>query len=160
MANIRHQISFVLRQKAAVFTFYVLLLLVLFNFAGNVFSFQGKDIIEMYHPAKMLLLSFNRVYYNSDFTLLLVQLYPVLVVCPAGFILLSEQKQKEDLLLICKIGSRKYYIYKLVTAFCVTTIVFSVPFLIELSHTIKSVATNFLQSMRKVLLYSYLLSKR
>lgn len=129
---IRSQAAFAIKQKAAVLTFYLLLAIVLLNFATNVFVFQGRDIIEMYHPAKMFALSYNRIYYNADMTLLLVQLYPVLVVCPAGLTLISEKNRKTDTLLIARIGGTKYYMCKLVVSFVVTMIIFAVPFLIEL----------------------------
>ena len=132
MKIIRHEIRFGLKQKITVFAFYILMAIVFVNFATNVFAFQGLDRVEMYHPAKILSISFNRIYSDADMTLLLVQLYPVLVVCPAGFMLLSEKTRKENILIITKIGSTKYYLCKMVAAFFITAIVFTVPFLIEL----------------------------
>lgn len=75
-----------LKQKSATLVFYALLIMVLLNFLSNVLKFQGSDVIEMIHPVKLLLLSYNRVNYNADATLLLVQLFPLLVVCPAGIL--------------------------------------------------------------------------
>lgn len=112
-----------MKQKAAILTFYLLLALMLLNFVTNIFAFQGSDVIEMYHPAKILVLSYNRIYYNADMTLLLVQLYPVIVVCPAGFTLISEKNRKTDTLLIARMGSSKYYVSKLVAGFIVTSVV-------------------------------------
>lgn len=129
---IKSQVAFAMKQRAAILTFYLLLALMLLNFVTNVFAFQGSDVVEMYHPAKMLLLSYNRIYYNADMTLLLVQLYPVIVVCPAGFTLISEKNRKTDTLLIARIGSSKYYVSKLVAGFIVTSAVFTIPFLSEL----------------------------
>ena len=129
---IKSQVAFAMKQKAAILTFYLLLTLVLLNFTTNVFAFQGSDVIEMYHPAKMLVLSYNRIYYNADMTLLLVQLYPVIVVCPAGFTLISEKNRKTDTLLIARMGSKKYYVSKVAASFIVTSLVFVIPTLIEL----------------------------
>ena len=129
---IKSQVAFAMKQKAAILTFYLLLTLVLLNFTTNVFAFQGSDVIEMYHPAKMLVLSYNRIYYNADMTLLLVQLYPVIVVCPAGFTLISEENRKTDTLLIARMGSKKYYVSKVAASFIVTSLVFVIPTLIEL----------------------------
>lgn len=129
---IKHQVLFTLKQKNAVFTFYLLMVIVLLNFTSNVFTFQGRDVIEMYQPLKMLSISFNRVYYNADITLFFIQLYPILVVCPAGFILLSEKNRKEDILLIARVGNINYYKCKLISVFLVTTIVFTLPFFLEL----------------------------
>ena len=111
--------------------FFVLLSIVFLNFSSNVLAFQGSDIIEMYHPAKLLALSYDQVYNNMDIMLLLIQLYPILIVCPAGFTLLSEKKRKTDCLLIARIGGTQYYLGKTIAAFFATMIVFTVPFLIE-----------------------------
>lgn len=90
---IKHQTSFILKQNTALIVFYILLAIAFFNFSSNVLTFQGSDIIEMYHPAKLLVLSYNQTYNKADITLLVIQLYPILIVCPAGFTLLSEKKR-------------------------------------------------------------------
>ena len=128
---IKHQTLFMLRQNIALMVFYILLAIVFLNFGSNVLTFQGRDIIDMYHPAKMLVLSYDQVYNNMDIMLLLIQLYPILIVCPAGFTLLSEKKRKTDCVLITRIGSIQYYLCKTIAAFFVTMIVFTIPFLIE-----------------------------
>lgn len=128
---IKHQTLFMLRQNIALMVFYILLAIVFLNFGSNVLNFQGRDIIDMYHPAKMLVLSYDQVYDNMDIMLLLIQLYPILIVCPAGFTLLSEKKRKTDCVLITQIGSIQYYLCKTIAAFFVTMIVFTIPFLIE-----------------------------
>lgn len=128
---IKHQTLFMLRQNIALMVFYILLAIVFLNFGSNVLTFQGRDIIDMYHPAKMLVLSYDQVYDNMDIMLLLIQLYPILIVCPAGFTLLSEKKRKTDCVLITRIGSIQYYLCKTIAAFFITMIVFTIPFLIE-----------------------------
>ena len=128
---IKHQTLFMLRQNITLMVFYILLAIVFLNFGSNVLTFQGRDIIDMYHPAKMLVLSYDQVYDNMDIMLLLIQLYPILIVCPAGFTLLSEKKRKTDCVLITRIGSIQYYLGKTIAAFFVTMIVFTIPFLIE-----------------------------
>ena len=128
---IKHQTSFILRQNITLVVFFILLSIVFLNFGSNVLAFQGRDVIEMYHPAKLLALSYDQVYNNMDIMLLLIQLYPILIVCPAGFTLLSEKKRKTDCLLIARIGGTQYYLGKTIAAFFATMIVFTVPFLIE-----------------------------
>lgn len=128
---IKHQTSFMLKQNTALVVFYILLVIVFFNFVSNVLTFQGSDIIKMYHPAKLLVLSYNQTYNKADLTLLIIQLYPILIVCPAGFTLLSEKKRKTDCVLIARIGSVRYYLSKTIAAFFATMIVFTVPFFIE-----------------------------
>lgn len=128
----KNQFLFALRQRGAAISFCVLLALALWSFTGNVLEFQGTDVIEMYHPACLLTLSAGRAYYNGNYAILLVQIYPVLVVCPAGFLLVSEKHRKEDALLVSRIGAVPYYITTALSAFFVTMFVFTVPFFIEL----------------------------
>ncbi len=59
---IKHQTSFILKQNIALIVFYILLAIVFFNFSSNVLAFQGSGIIEMCHPAKLLVLSYNQTY--------------------------------------------------------------------------------------------------
>ena len=126
------QIRFLLKRNSAIITFFILLAMVLFNFISNVVAFQGKDVVEMYHPMKLLLLSWNQTYLTPDRTLNFIQLYPLLVVCPAGFALASERQNGEDILLAAKLGNIRYRFSKILAAFAVTMIVFTIPFLIEI----------------------------
>ena len=123
------QIRFLLKRNSAILTFFILLAMVLFNFISNVLAFQGKDVVEMYHPMKLLLLSWNQTYLTPDRTLNFIQLYPLLVVCPAGFALASERQTGEDILLAAKLGNIRYRFSKILAAFAVTMIVFTIPFL-------------------------------
>ena len=125
------QTLFQLRQKGSLCVFYILSGLVLYNFVENVLDFQGRDVIEMYHPMKMLLLSYNRVSYKGDNFLLLVQLYPLLVVIPASFFLTKEHQTGQEVYIASRIGVRAYKFSKLISAFFSTFVVFTVPFLLE-----------------------------
>lgn len=128
----RSQIAFLLRQKEAVFTFCVLLLLVLANFIDNCQEYQGFDVMALAHTTKLGLLSFNRMGYKADLSIMFLQLYPLLVVCPAGFILAKERGTQEHVLMITRMGSGVYYFSKLLSAFVVTAVVFTLPFLMEI----------------------------
>ena len=128
----RSQIAFLLRQKEAVFTFCVLLLLVLANFIDNCQEYQGVDVMALAHTTKLGLLSFNRMGYKADLSIMFLQLYPLLVVCPAGFILAKERGTQEHILMITRMGSGVYYFSKLLSAFVVTAMVFTLPFLVEI----------------------------
>lgn len=128
----KSQMVFMLKQKGTVFVFYALLIMVIFNFISNVLIFQGHDVVNMIHPMKLLLLSYNRVNFNADATLFFVQLYPLLVICPAGFSLTKEQQIGQEVLMIARIGNRNYKFSKLLAAFLTTAIVFTVPFLLEI----------------------------
>ncbi len=126
------QTALMLRKKESVCVFYILFFMVVINFIGNVLYFQGRDIAEMYQPMKLLLLSYNRTNLNATNTLLLVQLYPLLVVCPAGFSLAREYQLGMRVFLVSRLGNFTYQISKYLSAFLATMIVFTVPFLLEI----------------------------
>lgn len=126
------QIRFMLKQKSTVIVFGVLTAMMLINYMTNVITFQGWDVIEMYQPMKLLLLSWNRIIIGGDLLLIFVQLYPLLVVCPAGFSLAKERQTGEDVLFAARMGNLQYRVSKCLAAFVVTAIVFSLPFLIEI----------------------------
>ena len=126
------QTAYLLKKKEAVCVFYILFLMVIMNFIGNVLDFQGRDIVEMYHPMKLLLLSYNRTSWNATNTLLLIQLYPLLVACPAGFSLAREYQRGTRVFMVSRLGNHTYQASKYLSAFLTTMIVFTVPFLLEI----------------------------
>lgn len=126
------QTAFMLKKKESVCVFYVLLFIVIINFISNVIYFQGRDIVEMYHPMKLLLLSYNRIDLNATNTQLLTQLYPLLVVCPAGFSLAREYQLGTNVFLVSRLGNFTYQVSKYLSVFLTTMIVFTVPFLLEI----------------------------
>lgn len=126
------QTAFMLKKKESVCVFYVLFFIVIINFISNVIYYQGRDIAEMYHPMKLLLLSYNNTYLNATNMLLLIQLYPLLVVCPAGFSLAREYQLGTNVFLVSRLGNFTYQVSKYLSAFLTTMIVFTVPFLLEI----------------------------
>lgn len=125
------QIRFLLRQKSSIVVFCVLFGMVSVNYISNILTFQSTDVTQMIHPMKLLLLSYNHVYTNADFILAIIQLYPLLVVFPAGFALVKERQLGLHVLLEARLGRRNYLFSKLLSVFCATAIVFSTPFLLE-----------------------------
>ena len=130
--SVKTQFLWGIKQRGFILTFAFIFLLVLFNYIWNVLEFQGMDILEMFHPAKMILLSYNKTYYNIDMALFFVQLYPILVVCPAAFSIAGEKAAKEHILIISRVGSMTYYFSRWISTFGLTAVVFTVPFLLEL----------------------------
>ena len=126
----RSQIAFLLRQKEAVLTFCVLLLLVLAHFVDNCQEYRGFDVMALAHTTKMGLLSWNRMTYKADLTMIFIQLYPLLVVCPAGFILAKARATQEHTLMITRMGRGVNYFSKLLSAFVVTAVGFTLPLLV------------------------------
>ena len=126
------QTACMLKKRESICTFYILFFMVIINFISNVLYFQGTDIVEMYQPMKLLLLSYNRTNWNGTNTLLLIQLYPLLVVCPAGFSLAREDQLGTRVFLVSRLGNFTYHASKFFSAFLTTMIIFTVPFLLEI----------------------------
>lgn len=122
------QTRYLLKKKEAVLVFLVLFGLVIYNFIGNVLEFQGMDVVDMYLPMKLMVLSCNR---TTDNTLLLIQMYPLLVALPAGLALSKEYQLGEQVYLSARLGTKMYRFSKIVAAFLTTTIIFTTPFLME-----------------------------
>ena len=129
----RTQIKLLLCQWGALLAFGLLLALALNNFVENVLEFQGTDALLMYHPAKLLSLSHNRSYYMADTILMLIQLVPLLICIPAALSLSKEQHTGESVAMVARLGARTYLFSKITAVFVVTTLVFSIPFFIELA---------------------------
>lgn len=126
------QTNFLLKKREAICVFYILLIMVFINFVGNVLYFQGMDIVEMIQPMKLLLLSYDRTNLNATNTLLLIQLYPLLVVFPAGFSLARDYQLGTRVFLVSRLGNATYQISKYLSVFLATMIIFTVPFLLEI----------------------------
>lgn len=159
-SSFRTQFSFAIRQKITLATFGLLFVIVGLNFVGNVLTFQGMDITTMYHPMKLLVLSYNRIYHNADNTLLLIQLYPLLVACPAGLLYAKEWQIGLNTLVGSRVGALNYNLSKLAAVFCATAIVFTLPFMIEILLNIVAFPTNAIGDLSNLNTYdpSYLQS--
>lgn len=127
------QIDMLLKKKNAIITFMVLLALVLVNYIVNIFEFLGRDVVSMYHPMKMLSLSYNKIYYNSSIALILTTIFPLLVNIPAGLSLSVEVQNRTRLIITSRIGNSNYIWSRLISSIVTTFIVFSSPFLIEIA---------------------------
>ena len=128
----RAQIKLLLFQWGALLAFGLLLALMLNNFVENVLEHQGTEVVLMYHPMKLLSLSHDKTNYKADTMMLLVQLVPLLICIPAALSLAKEQHTGASVLMASRLGSRTYLFSKVTAVFVVTTLVFSLPFLLEI----------------------------
>lgn len=128
----RAQIKLLLFQWGALLAFGLLLALMLNNFVENVLEHQGTEVVLMYHPMKLLSLSYDKTNYKADTMMLLVQLVPLLICIPAALSLAKEQHTGASVLMASRLGSRTYLFSKVTAVFVVTTLVFSLPFLMEI----------------------------
>lgn len=117
-----------LRRKSFLIVFYLLLGAVLANFIRNVWTYRGSDVVQMYHPMKLLLLSVNGGYLGFYF----MQLFPILVVLPGGFSFAWDKESNEAVFLSARVGRKAYMAGKFLAVFSATFLAFSVPLLLEL----------------------------
>ena len=126
------QFLHICRQKSWQAVFFCLLGAVALNFIRNVLDFHGLDRANMYDSMKMLLLSYNRRYYNAESLLLIVQIFPLLVAMPAGLAFTKERDIKLNVLLQTRISGTLYRFSKLAAVFFATFFVFTIPFMLEI----------------------------
>lgn len=125
--SIKMQLSVIWQKKVATVIFFLLMTLVLVNYFSNVWTYQGTDVVDMYHPMKLLTLS------NwSKYSFYLMQYFPLLVVVPAGIALFTDKQLNQYIFIQSRLGARYYLLGKMIVVFSVTFFVFSVPFLIEI----------------------------
>ena len=129
---VRTQIKFLMGQKSAILVFSVLMVVMLRNFTENVLTFRGYDVISMYHPMKLLTLSFNKTIYNAESAIILIQIVPLLLCLPAALSLAKEQLTGQSVLMVARLGQKVYLWSKVISVFLVTAIVFTLPFLLEI----------------------------
>lgn len=125
--SIKMQTAVLLKKKSVLLMYFLMLALVLGNFTINLLNSHGKDRIQLYHPVKVLLLS-TWSYLGFYFT----QFYPLLVVIPVAFSFLSDRNSREIVFIQSRVGRKHYYIGKLISAFLVTFLVFTIPLLLEI----------------------------
>lgn len=125
--SIQMQWRMIWERKIAKILLFLFFCVVLINYFHNVLTYKGTDIVDMYHPMKLLTLS-----NYSEFCFYLLQYYPLFVVIPAGFSLFADHRCNQYIFLQSRVGARNYYLGKLIAVFCVTFTVFTVPFLIEI----------------------------
>lgn len=125
--SIKMQTAVLLKKKSVLLMYFLMLALVLGNFIINLFNSYGKDLVQLYHPMKLLLLSSW-----SPLGFYFIQFYPILVVIPASFSFLSDRNSREMLFIQSRVGRKNYYIGKLISAFFVTFLVFTIPLLLEI----------------------------
>ena len=127
LRSISMQMRIIWERKIATIVFFLLFVLMLINFFTNVMIYKGSDMVNMYHPMKLLTLSTY-----SKYSFYLLQFYPFLVIIPAGFALFADKTLNQYIFIQARVGARNYYLGKLIGVFLVTFIVFTVPFLLEI----------------------------
>lgn len=125
--SIKMQLKVIYEKKVAMIVLFLLFAVVFINYFENVFLYSGTDILDMYHPMKLLTLS---TWSGSSYYIL--QYFPLIVAIPAGFSLFSDQVSNQYIYIQSRVGARNYYLGKLIVVFSVTFFVFTIPFLTEI----------------------------
>lgn len=129
---VRTQCRFLLKSWGARWTFLAFSAAVLYNFVFNVLLFHGFDVIGMYHPMRLLTLSYDHAMSYGEAQLAVIQLFPLMLCLPAGLSLAADQSFGTDTILICRLGQRRYYLSRILSVFLVTFLVISGPFFLEI----------------------------
>lgn len=128
LKSIKMQVKSILHHKEAFITICILIFFVFVNYYTNIITYKGKDIVDMYFPMKLLLLSSS----SGAFGFYLMQYYPLLVILPAGFSYIFDRDSRELIYIQSRVGLKNYFIGKLIAVFLVTFFIFTVPFFMEI----------------------------
>lgn len=127
--SVRAQMRVILKRRTAWIAFYIMFVLMVANYVVNLFLYRNYDLVELFHPAKILLLSYGS---ETGMGYFLMQIYPLLVILPAGFSLASDYESGESVFLHSRVGGMNYYMGKMIAAFLSAAIIFTVPLLLEI----------------------------
>ena len=124
--SIKMQMTVLLKRKSTIIMYFFMLFLVLYNFFKNIITYYGFDIMRLFHPMKVGIMSdYNAIgFYFTEF-------YPLLVIIPAAFSFLIDRNSKEFVFIQSRVGKRNYYWGKLISVFLITFLVFTIPLFIE-----------------------------
>lgn len=129
--------------------FAVMCYAVLNNFVNNVNQYQGRDVIAMYHPMRLLTLT-----QDTTTGILIMQLLPLLVVLPCGFVYMKDRDAGVEVFEISRSGAKIYYVSKLIAVFLVTMSVFIIPLLLEVALNVISFPLEATGDLSNMTIYS------
>lgn len=120
------QLKWMFLRKSFLLVFLFNLILMLVNYFHHVFAYAGRDVLEMYHPMKLLAMSSE-----SNMGTVLMQVYPLLLVVPCAFSYLDDKNSGMELFFLIRSGKKKYYLKKTAAVFGGTWTAFALPYLLE-----------------------------
>lgn len=127
-ALIAREVGWLTRRKSFRVTFWGMLLWVLLNFGQTLLKYWGTDVSVLPEPMEFRLASSNNFIWKP----LLMDLYPFLVVLPAGFAFLNDEATGTAVYLKARLGQGRYYFMRSLSVFCATFLAFFIPFIIEI----------------------------
>lgn len=130
-SSVKSQIRILMEKKITIFMFLAMIAIVLINYFQNVNAYANTAINFMMNPMRLLLLSAD-AYEAGSLKFIFLQFYPFLVILPAGFSYALDKNSKMEIYLKGRLGGKNYFLGKIIAAFIVTFIIFTIPFLIEM----------------------------
>lgn len=127
---LKRSLVHILENRATVMIGFLLMAAVLYHFIRYAIGFQGYDVLRLVHPMKMLFLNYDTG--NMIDIHFFIDLYPVLVMIPAGFSYFTENQSGESVYIVSRTGYQAYLWGNVLGAFISTFLVAVVPFLIEI----------------------------
>ncbi len=143
--SIKMQYKIIVENKNYYVMFLAIFGYMLVNFFYNVFKYAGRDLVDMYHPMRLLLLANGGPYFYF-----FMLIYPIIVIIPASFSYINDQDVNEQIYIQSKTGIKNYYFGKLLATFLATFFIFTIPFLVEIilnSIAFPNDATGLLSNM-------------
>lgn len=127
LKSIKSELYIAVNKSSTLLAYFVMLAVIAIEFIENVTKYSGFDVNQMYQPMRLTLLSDD-----SAFGFYFTQYFPVFVILPCAFSYFDDVKSGRNIYAISRIGSVKYHLSKLISAFIVTFLVFFIPLMIEI----------------------------
>ncbi len=126
--SLRIQLTELCTKKITILTFMILFALVLTNFCLNITQNSHTHYVsQMYDPLYIHTLS--AFSFNGK---LLLQFYPLLVVMPTAYSYLVDKESMMEQYIKVRSGKFFYWTGKILSIFILTTLLFIIPFIIEM----------------------------
>lgn len=120
------QIRTLLSKKTTIAVYFILFGMVIINYIDNVLTYRGYDLLQMYHPMELVLLTGDN--FGSYYIL---QFFTFLVVLAGGWSYFDDHSSGIEIFLMTRMGANRYYIGKVISVFLATGFVFFIPFILE-----------------------------
>lgn len=128
IGSIKMNMSYMIRRKTTVLTFFVLMIYVLMNFFNNMkTNVEIEYVSQMYDIVKVSGLSGW-----LDKTNFFMEYFPLLLMIPTAYCYIIDKNTNIKVYIESRVGKRNYLYGKMIAVFLTTFLVFTLPFFIEI----------------------------
>lgn len=128
MKDLKYQIKQTANTLSVRAVFYCFFAVIFIHLISVINRFWGSDIAGIYEAMKLRLM----VDESNPITFRLIQLFPFIVVIPAGFSYMNDKNNDTDIFIRGRMGNRSYIRNKLTSSFIVSFMTYWIPFMIEI----------------------------